>query len=525
MRKFHKKWLSEDLKASFASSRGVSIGMGFLRVLKSLLSIYTISLSAAYFGVSKERDSWVMAGAIVTTLTSFLFGPLTNIFRTKFIHTREEEGEAIAVQRTAGLLGAIFSISIAVILVIEVFPRPITNFFAPGFNIEEERGLIMMTQILIPSLIINQFITIWTAILNSYSSFFIPDIFGFFSGIINVLAIIIFAPYIHIYSLVFASYISTIILAIILLKELRKRGITLYKFHFSWSDFKPYLLFALPLYLNFFAGQLLSVVERRLCSYLGTGTVSAFDYAKRTIDLGLNVILSIVPMVLTPILATHFAQKKQNEFNSELFQNLRMFMLGVLPIVVVLTFFPEDVTKLILSKGNLEPDYLYIIHNTFFWLGIGVAGVVLYVISGEALVAQKKIKLITITSSAAYLLMAALDIFFYKDFGAPIFACSWALVHLVLGLGQTFFAALETKKIIICKELIKVFSIYFGTFLVFYIATPILTSQTSISLTILKLIGVCITIVTIMIVQIFAFKLEERLLVKKICVKFFSKLA
>jgi len=508
--------ITNNINIFFSSSRRISVGMGILRLLRSVLSLYTISLSAKYFGVSIERDAWVIGGTIIAVFTGFLFGPIVNIFRTKFVHIREEEGEDKAIQATSALLGGIVLVSLVIIIISEIYPQIYTNIFAPGFKPSQTSVLLLMVRCMIPSLLINQIVVIWTAILNSYDSFFMPDIFGFISGLLNIIFILILAPYINIYSLILSSYLSSIIFSFLLIRVLYRRNIKLYSFHFSWIDFKPYLIFALPLYLNYFAGQFLSVVERRLCTYLDTGTVSAFDYAKRFGDLTLNVILSIVPMVLTPILAGYFAKKLFKEFNKELLLYVRMFMIGIIPIVIVFTIGSDDIVQILFSKGAFDPQFKSIISDTLFWMGVGIIGVVLYVISGEALVAQKKVKLITIASSIAYLIIASIDIMFYKKFGAPLFACSWAIVHIVLGLVLVFIGNNVVSKFQFLKELLRIGFFYIVTFFLSYSIKILFQYTTHTNLILLKM-SVMVSIVIIAIcVLIYVLKMEERFLINKI---------
>ena len=155
--------------------------MGILRVLKSFLAIFTVILSSKYFGVTVERDAWVIGGTLVASIGGLLFGPITIIFRTMFINIREESGESHAIKSASDLIGGIIFVSILIILSIELYPNTIASFIAPGYNVADARIVINMIRLLLPSLLINQLIIIWTSVLNSYNSFLIPDFFSFFS--------------------------------------------------------------------------------------------------------------------------------------------------------------------------------------------------------------------------------------------------------------------------------------------------------------------------------------------------------
>lgn len=507
-----------QLNNFLSSSRRISIGMGVLRILRSFFSIITVVLSSNYFGVSIERDAWVIGGTLVASISGLLFGPITNIFRTMFISIREEKGEISAIKSTSDLIGGIFLISILIILLIELFPSSVARFVAPGFSNDGANTVIMMIRLLIPSLLINQLIIIWTSVLNSYNSFLIPDVFAFFSSILNIVLIVALTPIIDINSLIVSNYISTIILSIILLRELKKKEVLLYNFSFSWKSVKPYLVFSLPLYFSFFSGQFLSIMERRLCTYLGPGTVSSFDYSKRFIDLTLNVILSIVPMVLTPILANLFVKKMYIEFGKELIQNIRMFMIGIIPIVILFTICSQDLVKLLLVQGKFDSSFIPVISNSMFWLGIGMIGVVLYVVSGEALVAQKKIKLLTFLSSASYLIIVLIDLFFYKKYGAPLFAFSWAIVHLILGIA-IYFSLLRSdvlSKKLILSEFFRILLIYLVVFSLAFLNNLIFGNTLDKSMIILKLFVISTTSILAIILLVFILKLEERNLLKRL---------
>ena len=155
------QFLNSFFKRILNSSRRISIFMVVLRILRSGLSVYTVFLSSMYFGVSIHRDSWVLAGAIIASISGLLFGPLMVIFRTAFIGIREEKGEILAIKSTSDLIGIVFLICLVIIIFFEFFPYQIAQFIAPGYNQNEMTSVTNMIRLLMPSLLINQIIVIW----------------------------------------------------------------------------------------------------------------------------------------------------------------------------------------------------------------------------------------------------------------------------------------------------------------------------------------------------------------------------
>ena len=492
--------------------------MGVLRILRSVLSIYTVYLSSKYFGVSIDRDSWVLAGSLIASISGLLYGPLTNIFRTVFIGIREEKGEILAIKSTSDLLFIIFLISIAVALLFELFPNHFAKFIAPGYSQIELNSVISMIRLLMPTLLINQVVIIWTSVLNSFNSFLLPDIFAFFSSILNIVLIVTLSPMIDINSLVVSNYISSIILSIILIRELKRKKIFLLSISIELKNIKPFIIFSSPLYFSFFAAQFLSIIERRLCTYLGRGTVSSFDYSKRFIDLTLNVILSVVPMVLTPILASLYVKNNHKEFAKELLQNIRMFMIGILPLVVLFTICSKDVVLLLLVHGKFDISFVSLVSSSMTWLGFGMIGVVLYVVSGEALVAQKKIKLLTFLTSFAYITIGIVDLVFYKKYGAPLFAFSWASIHLILGL-LVYFSLLRSESVnfkLILSELFRISIFYLIVFASAFLTSLAFHESTYFMYIILKIFTIMALSIVVIISFIFLLKMDERHLIVRI---------
>ena len=75
-----------------------------IRIIKLLVGILNLSLTAKYFGVSLEKDVWLLAISVVLFLDMAFWGPINETFRSKFIFLRSEIGEIKALQKTKSLL-------------------------------------------------------------------------------------------------------------------------------------------------------------------------------------------------------------------------------------------------------------------------------------------------------------------------------------------------------------------------------------------------------------------------------------
>lgn len=58
------------------SLRKTTLSLFILRLLRICLSVITLAVSAKYFGVSIERDVWVLTTAFISALGAAVWGPI-----------------------------------------------------------------------------------------------------------------------------------------------------------------------------------------------------------------------------------------------------------------------------------------------------------------------------------------------------------------------------------------------------------------------------------------------------------------
>ena len=201
----------------------ISLVLAFSRFVKMFLGLVVLYLSVKYFGTSFERDSWVLSIALYGVIVCFLYNPINETFRTKYIFLKEERGEEDAMKSVNSLMN-FFNITYLVIaLILFVAVSPITQVLAPGFDLTKREFLSIMIFTLIPYFIFQQQGNILVALLNTYESYFYPELVSLLASLINILSILFLSEYIGIYSLVVATTLNGLILVSVLSHMLRKR--------------------------------------------------------------------------------------------------------------------------------------------------------------------------------------------------------------------------------------------------------------------------------------------------------------
>ena len=418
------------------SLKKTTLYLFILRLVRMVITVVTVTFSAKYFGVSMEKDMWVLTLTLITTITSAVWGPLNEVFRTKFVFIREQEGAEKAVRKTASLVGFIFWVTIMIGLLLLVFASPISGMMTKNMQADAAALFISLLMLQIPSLLFNELTNIGISILNAYDVYYIPEIVGFAGGLINLAAIIALAPSWGIYSLLIGTYFGIFVLFGVVAYFLYKKDLKVWQHLFSvrWGDVKIFLLFALPFFFPYFVGQFNALFEKYLAGMLGSGNISSVEYARQFVSVLQNVQSSVLTTIMVPVLAKQFINKQQGEFNKTIKDNLMicMFIYGAAAIFMIGSATP--LCDFFFNRGKVSPEALQMIITLTKLYGLAFFGVLMYLIMGMSLLASDKGKFYATAGVATQIVVLAINFLGCRLLRVYIFPISLGLVHLMAGV-------------------------------------------------------------------------------------------
>ncbi|WP_163400307.1 murein biosynthesis integral membrane protein MurJ [Flavobacterium fluviatile] len=501
----------------YSSNRRISLGLGIIKFLKTILSLFVVMLSAKFFGTSEERDAWILGGVIISVIIQVLFGPINETFRAKYVHLREEYSKEDLVKYTDALITLVLLVAVIFSFFLFFTPNIFAQAFAPGFSKEQQVVLLLMIKFLVPSLLIIEVTDIWSSMLNAYNSFYLPDIFSFFTILLNVVILIFLAPIIGIYSLVISSYISSILLLVIVYRQLYLKFAYRFKVLWpKWSLVKPFILFSVPFYINYIFSQTDIVIEKALSSKMSQGSISILDYAKKFSDLPINMLIGVITTVLTPVLALAYVKKEIVNMVDETQRYFRMISLVIIPLTAVFMILPHEIVTLVLLRGAFKAENVEPISSILRWYGLGIFITGIYIVYSQILIAQKKIHLLTYIIIGAYTLKIIFNVSLFRVFNLLTFPISWVTTQFIISSLMVYFGVVEQRQRLI-KELILFYIILLLILGVNYSLYLSIQDYFSGTFGIIILVFlICISILIFEIILIFLFKIEERKFVSKL---------
>lgn len=420
-----------------------------------LLSLITVMIIAKYFGVSADRDIWILVTTFLTTFSSAIWGPLNETFRAKFIFIRESESEIEAINQTSSLISFVILITLFIGIAISFFSNDIALFMIKNFENDNHSKFVMLLLLLIPTLLISQLSAIGISILNAYNIFYIPEFTSIISVLLNIPIIILFTPYIGIYSLALSQYLSLIVLFIFIAIYIKKLNLNfkIDVFHIKLNYVKGFIIFSLPFFFPYFFGQLNILTEKWLAGLLQQGTISSIDYARQFSGITQSVLGSVLTTVMVPILAKAFSNNNKQSFDSVLNEFL-IICFAILSIILPILFGAStSLCDVFFNRGAISQESLNTISNMMQLFAISLIGIVLYMVFGYALLSSNKGKKYAQWGVVNQLVIFVINILFIKKIGVYVFPISFGISHFITAVILSFYLNIDNRVIFYFKTL------------------------------------------------------------------------
>lgn len=414
-----------------------------LRIVRMLISVVSVTVTAKYYGVSLERDSWVLAYAVTTTIIMAVWGPLNEIFRTKFVYIKEQEGKEIALEKTSSLVGFVFLATLVIGLILLVFADELAPVLSSSISPQAIPIFTTLLILLLPNLLLTELAKLSISVFNAFDIFYIPEVVSIITGIIGIVINIIFAPIYGIYALVISTYVSAIILFSAILYYQKKANLLSIWKHLIRFDIKEaivFITFSLPFFLPYFVGQLNFFGEKFLAGQLGQGQLSILDYSRQFISNLQSVLSSVLTTLMVPLLAKAYINKEKEKFVS-IFNDNFIFGFGILTCAFAyLVGATEPLCDFFFNRGKVTPYELDIIINLTRLFSVSFIGVYFYIIFGMAMLAsnqRKQYATLGVATQVIVFVFNYIGIVFIKS--PYVFAFSYGIGHLLSSIIMMYF--------------------------------------------------------------------------------------
>ncbi len=351
---------------------------GFSAVVKGVATLKEFVV-AYRFGTGDAVDAFLIAFLLPALVVNVVTGSLSPAFTPVYVEVQARRGkaEADALLRSALAGSALLALVVAAVMLAVLPGMPL---LAGGFDAGKlalTRGLFL---VMLPIVVLNAFIALWSAALNCTGRFAWAALAPI-AVPLATLAMVGIAPQgWGGYTLAVGTVVGYALQCVILGFALRAAGIPILP---RWTGSSPELTRTLRQYTPMVGGAVLMsgswMIGQAMAATLPAGSVAALNYGNKISAVVAEVgTLSIATAVL-PHFAAMVARREWSGIRRTLLVYGRLIAIVTIPLTLLAIYFSPAIVRLLFERGAFTSDdtrmvaaiqSLYLLHVPFLMLGI-----------------------------------------------------------------------------------------------------------------------------------------------------------
>ena len=340
-----------------------------LTLLVKVAGFVEKQVHAYYFGTSDEMDAFYVAQSYPMMFFFILSAVVGPTILPMFIR-RTSQGDR------KGAWGQVFTWAIALTILLGcvcLFSLTrldsIVVLLAPGFEKPLQLECSRMLLWMLPSVAFLGLLPLFVSILNAEKLFPFPPVANGLLKIVPVGVMLVCASRLGVESAVIGFVIASLCAFSLCATRLLRTWIPeAGRPSILDPDFRAVLLLMTAPAIGTVFSQLGSIVETRACSELATGTVSAFQFARKIVDFP----LLIVPVAAATVLYTYFAEfvhRRDSDAAAKLLTSGVRFMLFLfVPLTLLTVELAPSLVSIVYERGSFDSDSTKLVATALYWL-------------------------------------------------------------------------------------------------------------------------------------------------------------
>jgi putative peptidoglycan lipid II flippase len=329
-----------------------SLTVGTLSFLAHVCTAAKELVVAYHFGTMDDLDAFLIAFVLPSFLISVVAGSFPSAFIPVYIEVQHREGQEVAEQLSANIMGWSLVSLLGVSLIMAVLAPLFLPLLGSGFG----QGKLGMTRTLyftlLPLLIIKGVTALWATKLNAKDQFAFPSAVTILTPIMTIAVLLYGSNQWGIYALAAGTVIGALAEAVTIALYMRSVGATLMP---RWFGRDPYMTQVMKQYGPGVAGAALMtgtiVVDQAMAAMLGPGSVSALNYGGKVVSFALAIGATALGTAVLP----HFSRMVTSADWEGVRHTLRTYVTLILkistPFALVAMVLSEPIVRALFQRG------------------------------------------------------------------------------------------------------------------------------------------------------------------------------
>ena len=338
-----------EKKQSIAKS---AILVTLMMLAFKLVAFVKQAFIASYFGATVETDAYFIAWGFVTGISEAVIKALGISIVAIYTSYRINEGKEKAARLINALVELTFPCFVVIAGIIVICAPVIGKLLAPSYEGDALSLVISFLRILAPILVFAGIQMIFSAMMDSYKSFFIPRLESFLYSVLVILSCIFLSKILGVNALVLAQYVSSTVFLILLIVSISR----FHKFFFTKisevPELKRIFLTAVPMIVGNSALQLNQMVDKAITSGLDDGTTSALYYCHILYECVVNIMIANLGNVMFANFAEMVAKGEKEKVRATLTRAVNTLICFLIGITIITVVFSKDIVSIVYLRGN-----------------------------------------------------------------------------------------------------------------------------------------------------------------------------
>lgn len=420
-------WLRESVNGRvFAAATMIAA----LASLVKLISLGKEMLVARYFGAGDALDCFYVAFLIPTFLIGILANSCNDALIPTYIEVREREGFQTAQRMFSSVAFLYVVMLIGVSVTLAVSQKWLLPILGSSFAPNKMALTRVLFFILLVTLLLSGMNSLWRAVLNAHECFALTAIAPIFIPATIVLALLARGSDWKIYAVTLGWVLGVTGELACNGYGLWRRGMLLIP---RWYGFDKPVRQVLAQAVPAAAAAMLMgstiIVDQAMAAMLGSGEVSAFNYASKLIPVLLGIGATALYTAVFPALSKFTANRDWRGVRHTISFYTRTIVLVTLPVTVILVDWSERIVSMFFQRGAFTPETAHLVARVQCLLSLEVPFYALCILCASAICALKRNKVLLWGTGICVFVNIVLNYIFMKFFGLPGIALSTSVVY------------------------------------------------------------------------------------------------
>ncbi|HEU5439204.1 MAG TPA: murein biosynthesis integral membrane protein MurJ [Ktedonobacterales bacterium] len=429
------------LTGSLRRVRGTAVNLKIVGAILTLatgtiaaraLGVFNQTIISAHFGAGVEMDAYFATLALPVLLTNLTGSALRSSIIPVYVRLYNDGRHQEASEVLSSVLNVALLVVICITALALIFPQQAVRVMAPGAPTATIEAGAQLAPWIFPILLLNTVVGFITSISNATRRFGVPAFAAMLVPVGIFLGTVLLGNLFGITALAMGLMGGSIMqfgMMLVLSRKLKLHYRPL--LHLHYPEVRTALKQFWPMLVGASIGQANPVIDQVIASLLGSGNISALNYALKVMQIPITVVFVAYSQAVYPYFSSQAAAKDYQSLKSTF--RLFAWVIGVVTLCMTLVFaiFATPIIHVLFRHGSFSEADAVLTAATLVGFSVGLVPMAIEFMLSRSFNALQRNDLLMRVAVYTMVTNAALDVLLAHFYGLPGIALATSVTYLL----------------------------------------------------------------------------------------------